>query len=171
MNSSNFELIKNFKSDPEKYFDEVYNLSNKSIYYAAYSVLKDNDTSLDIMQETYLQILKDVNKIPNDVELTAYLVTIAKNKSINYYNRHKKELELMDNYKDYSYSKISSDNGLMDLIKETLNEREYKIFTLKVIGGYTFKEISKLLKTPIGTTTWMYQEARKKLESKLEGIN
>jgi DNA-directed RNA polymerase specialized sigma24 family protein len=40
---------------------------------------------------------------------------------------------------------------------------------LKVIGGYSFKEISALKNIPLGTATWLYQEARKKLEIKLKG--
>ena len=41
---------------------------------------------------------------------------------------------------------------------------------LKVLGDYSFKEISKLKKDQIGTCTWLYQEARKKLQDKLGGI-
>ena len=34
----------------------------------------------------------------------------------------------------------------------------------------SFKEISKFLDIPVGTLTWSYQEARKKLINKLKGI-
>jgi DNA-directed RNA polymerase specialized sigma24 family protein len=38
-----------------------------------------------------------------------------------------------------------------------------------VVGEYSFKEIAKLKNIPLGTATWLYQEARKKLETKFKG--
>ena len=43
------------------------------------------------------------------------------------------------------------------------------VFTLKVLGDYTFKEISKLKDIPIGTLTWLYSQAKEKLQLKLGG--
>jgi RNA polymerase sigma-70 factor (ECF subfamily) len=57
---------------------------------------------------------------------------------------------------------------LLKDIVETLDEDEYEIVLLYVLGNYTHKQIAEGLSKPIGTITWKYQEALKKLRTKLE---
>lgn len=45
----------------------------------------------------------------------------------------------------------------------TLKPEEREIIHLKIAGGLTFQEISELLGSPMGTVTWRYREAIKKL--------
>ena len=52
--------------------------------------------------------------------------------------------------------------GFRDLIG-TLSEEEKRIVTMKIKGELTFKEISSILEMPMGTVSWKYQEAAKKL--------
>ena len=44
-----------------------------------------------------------------------------------------------------------------------LNEKEREVINLKIIADMTFKEIAELLQAPMGTITWRYQSAIKKL--------
>ena len=57
------------------------------------------------------------------------------------------------------------------LIYEILNKypknTEKEIVALKVLGGYTHKEISQMLGKPIGTVQWIYSMAVKKLKKLL----
>ncbi|MCB9498159.1 MAG: sigma-70 family RNA polymerase sigma factor [Erysipelotrichaceae bacterium] len=153
-------------------FDEIYEETKKAVYYTIYFIVKDPDTSEDLMQETYLDFLQYKDKLKPDTDIPAFLVASSKNKAINYYNRHKKEKEFVSMLQNYSYANDRLlDTGLLEVVKSTLNEKECDIFLLHVIGEYTFKEISKMKKIPIGTLTWMYQEARKKLQSVLGGKN
>lgn len=46
---------------------------------------------------------------------------------------------------------------------ETLKPAERQIVSLKVLGELTFKEIAQCMKIPMGTVTWKYQNAIKKL--------
>ena len=51
-------------------------------------------------------------------------------------------------------------------IQETLsvlNEGEREIINLKILGDLTFKEIASVLSMPMGTVTWKYQNAVKKI--------
>lgn len=74
-------------------------------------------------------------------------------------------MQYINSLTDDSYDiDVGLDSGLLDKIKSLLSDKEYEIFILHVLGEYTFKEISEIKKMPIGTLTWIYQEARKKLE-------
>ena len=45
----------------------------------------------------------------------------------------------------------------------TLKPEEQEILDLKVVGGFTFKEIAEMKGRPIGTITWIYNQAIQKL--------
>ena len=46
---------------------------------------------------------------------------------------------------------------------DTLKPAERQIVSLKVLGEMTFKEIARSMQIPMGTVTWKYQNAIKKL--------
>ena len=46
---------------------------------------------------------------------------------------------------------------------EQLKENERSIVNMKVLGEMTFQEIAEALSIPLGTVTWRYQNAMKKL--------
>jgi len=163
------DWVKRLKQNDMSAFDEVYLESKKAVFYAIYAVVKNEDTTEDLMQEVYIDLLENVSSLKNDVNLVAYLVTSAKNKAINFYNRNKRQVEFMTGYKNYSYATDKYfDTGLLAVIRDTLTEEQFEVFILKVIGEYSFKEISKMKNIPIGTLTWMYQECRSKLQGKLK---
>ena len=45
----------------------------------------------------------------------------------------------------------------------TLSEKERTVVSMKILSDMTFNEISEALQIPMGTVTWRYQEAIKKL--------
>lgn len=159
------DLLDRLKNDDLTAFDEIYNETSKSVYFAIYSVFHDDEITKDILQETYIKLLENKNKIPPNTNIGGYVVQIGKNLALNYYKRRKYESEYLLNLKDDSYSSFKTPpSGIFEVLKEKLTPKEYKIFLLKVLGGYSFKEISKMVKIPIGTLTWLYQEIRKKLK-------
>ena len=162
--------LQRLKNGDDRAFEEIYDASKKNVYFAIYLIVKNKEVTEDLMQETYLDLLEKKKKLRDDIDIVPFLVTSAKNKAINYYNHNKMEGEFALSLTTYSYaSDRVLDTGLLKVVKETLSEEECEVFLLHVIGEYTFKEISKLTKKPIGTLTWMYQECRKKLIDKLGG--
>lgn len=160
------ELINRLRRDDLSSFDEIYALTSKAVYYAAYVVFYDKPTAEDILQETYVTLLEKKGKLRPGIDLPAYLVTIAKNKAYDLYMKRKKEHHLEEEL-HADPAELPMDSGLLQTIRENLNEKEYEVFTLRVLGEYSFKEISKMKGIPTGTLTWLYQEARKKLATAL----
>jgi len=97
------EYVKEFKVNNYIHFNEFYELTKKNVYFTAYSILKDSDLSNDIMQETYMTFLEKIDDYKNGKNVYAYLSMIARNKSINLYNKDKKIIsndEIIENQKD-----------------------------------------------------------------------
>ena len=86
--------------------------------------------------------------------------------AIDYLRKYKKE-ELTDEVQEMSSTESIEDEVIGELaLEDALNHlkpEEKQIVDMKVLGGLTFKEIAELLSKPIGTVTWMYQNAIKKL--------
>ena len=51
-----------------------------------------------------------------------------------------------------------------------LDEKQRQIVTLKVMGGYTHKEIADMLGKPVGTIQWIYNTSIKRLKIMLSSI-
>lgn len=147
------------------YFNDFYQLTKKSIYFTISSIFKDRMIQEDLMQETYLTFLDNIKKIDESQEVLAYLVKIAKNKALNLLKIKRRETLFYLSEEEFGLYTFNIDrNSMLSTIKDVLNEKEYLVFVLKVLGEYSFKEISKISNIPIGTCTWLYQEARKKLK-------
>ncbi len=124
-------LLEEFKAGNLEHFDEFYNSTKKSVYFAIYLIIKDEMMTEDLMQETYVQFLETVNKIPKNANIEGFLVTSAKNRAINYFNRHKREVEFSSSLVTYSYSNDKIlDTGLLKVVKDTLEEKECEVFFL-----------------------------------------
>ena len=53
------------QNNDQSYFDAFYQLTKKQVFYNIVSIVKNYDLSEDILQETYIQFLKNINKINN----------------------------------------------------------------------------------------------------------
>ena len=80
-------IIYELKHDNLDFFDDFYDLTKKQVYYAIMMIVKDVEATEDIMQDTYLRFLNNINRYKDNTNVIAFIVTIARNLAINYYNR------------------------------------------------------------------------------------
>lgn len=161
------EIINQFKTGNLDMFDEFYDLTKNQVYVTILSILKNKMETEDIMQDTYLRFLNNINKYKNGTNVIAFIVTIARNLAINYYNKKRKE-EFHDFslYED-TYVKDDTNQELLDLVYKTLSGDELDVFIMHVIDELKHKEIAKIMKKPLGTITWLYNKAVNKMKQKV----
>ncbi len=160
-------IVEELKNNDYSHFDEFYNLTNRQIYFSALSILKDHSLAEDIMQDTYLSFMKNILDFKKGKNVYSYISMIARNLSINLYNRQKYVAQ-NDDYLDYQPSEDSHFNHDVERILKLLdseNEREVVIY--HVILNYKFQEISKIIQKPLGTVLWTYNQAIKKLKERI----
>ena len=51
------------KRDRDNYFMQIYNKTIDKAFYVALSIVKNQDTAYDILQDSYLQVLQSIEKI------------------------------------------------------------------------------------------------------------
>lgn len=162
-------LVEKIKSD-ESYFSEFFELTKKQIFYNIFSILKDYQLSEDVLQETYVSFLSNLNSLDLNKSILGYLFKISKNKAIDYYRKNKKLLnyELIENQLDLSYEpQFDHSQELLTKLKKILNDIEYRVVVLHVINELTNKEIGKLINRPTNTVIWIYNKAIKKIRESL----
>ena len=167
--------IKNLEDIIEEFrvydsFDEFYHQTNKQLYVFIYDIIRNRQSSEDLLQETYMRFLNHIDKYKKNTNYFNFLVTIARNLAINEY--HKQKRMVYD--EEYIYSvKEESPTDVPDLfyLLDYLNEKEREIVILHMIDNLKFKEIAKMKDKPLGTILWLYNKAIKKLKRKVEEEN
>ncbi len=161
--------VKALKKGNLSHFDAVYEATRVQVYYTALLVLKDESLAEDIMQETYLKMLESLPSYRPKQKFVAWLTTIARNLSINAYNRRKRELYLEDEKVEglFGGQQDASENTYyLAQLLAVLSDDEKHVIIEHVVLGKKHKDIATTLQKPLGTITWMYQNALKKLRRK-----
>lgn len=164
------KFIKKFINGDASAFDEVYNRTRKSVYYVALSVLRDKTLAEDVMQTTYIRVLKNIQSYALGTNASAWIIKIAKNEAINMKKVRMRE-QSVDEYENLTLFGVNEPDTygeLTDLAKRLLDDDEFSILMLVTACGYKRKEIGKMFDMPIPTVTWKYQNALLKMRNALE---
>ena len=164
------DIIEEFRVGNYDSFDEFYHQTNKQLYVFIYDIIRNRQSSEDLLQETYMRFLNHIDKYKKNTNYFNFLVTIARNLAINEYHKQKR----MVHDEEYIYSvKEESPTDVPDLfyLLDYLNEKEREIVILHMIDNLKFKEIAKMKDKPLGTILWLYNKAIKKLKRKVEEEN
>lgn len=160
------------KNGEQKYFDYIYDKTFKLVYFTVLKILNNKAQAEDVAQETFVTAFKNIQKYQSD-NITAWLVTIARNLAINCYNRNKREtiVDFQENASYFGSYEIGNNegNGIFELALKVLDETDYQIMIMSIVSGYKRREIAEVLKIPISTVSWRYKKALQILKNKLKG--
>ncbi len=159
--------IKAIKKHDEQAFGAVYHETKHAVYAMILPIVKDRSLAEDVMQETYIKMLKSIDQYQKKYKFINWLLTIAKNTALD---------ELRKRSHDSSVSPLDTDD--LFIAKESsietrlitehylslIPDEEKQIVLLKVVGDLKHKEIAQLLGKPLGTITYLYNKAIKTMQ-------
>ncbi len=163
------KYVRAFKKGDEQAFDILYNETSPAVYYTILSILHDESLSEDIMQETYIKMIEELDRYKGKNEFTAWIKTIARNKALNEYKRRQKEFSVDSAESEYLFDSVhpsSEKEYYLKKLLEDLPKDEREIVLRHVILEDKHKDIAKKLDMPLGTVLWKYQKALKTLRKK-----
>ncbi|AIO18957.1 ECF RNA polymerase sigma factor SigR [Candidatus Izimaplasma bacterium HR1] len=170
MNSKELnKLVSQLQNGDLAVFDFIYHETKSVVYYTILGIVKDKSLAEDIMQDTYLKSLEKIHSFKPRFGFKSWIVTIARNLSINEYNRRKRELSFDPSVDEYIFGQEESTSEKELIVRdvlEYLDETEREVIIMHVLGDLKHREIADLLKKPIGTITWIYNKAIKKAKEK-----
>lgn len=160
------KYVLQFQKGEFKLFDKFYEETSQQVFFTIKKYIKDQMTIEDVMQDVYVKFLKKIDIIDPKKNMKSYLLTMARNASIDYLRKkHPVEYDDSHVYEVYDASNVCKDyTWLLD----TLSVKEKDIVYLHVIEEQTFKNIAYIKEEPLGTVLWRYKKAMKKLKEELK---
>ena len=141
------------------------------IYHTVLNIIKNKEDAEDITSEFFIKLANVSDKYISGNGHRTWLITIARNLTIDYIRKNKREIPAEEIYEDVTLTVMPSSTpeesyltkqSFKELIHK-LNAKEQELITLKILGELTFIEIAAILNEPMGTITWRYQNAINKL--------
>ncbi len=133
----------------ESEFEKIYAKYYQSIYRYLLTITKNSNLAEEITQETFYKALKNIKKYDSKYSMFTWLGNIAKNTYYSSYKKNKRYEELDDNIKDNEkeiINKIIDSETNEELLKivHNLEEPFKEVFTLRVYGELSFKQIGNI---------------------------
>ncbi len=133
----------------EQEFEKIYAKYYQSIYRYVLGLSQNKELAEEITQETFYKALKNIHKFDNKYKMFTWLCIIAKNTYYTTYKKNKRYLEIDDNIVDNEKAIInkiidSETNEVLLKIIHELAEPYKEVFTLKIYGDLSFKQIAKI---------------------------
>ena len=156
--------------------EELYNALDKAVYMLALSIVRDKDLAQDILQDTFINVRYHADTYRPHTNVKAWVLTIARNLSISYLRKRKRETLVEDVFYSEQEEEFSGamlheevENAmLIELAFTSLNEKERSIVSLHALSGLKHREIAQILEMPLGSVLWSYNNALKKMHRYFE---
>ena len=150
--------------------ESIYQKTHKAVYYTALSILKERSLAEDVMQTTYLKVIKNAKKYKSGTNVAAWVTSICRNEALNLKKKRGRET-YVDERENVSLfgTQNTDDYGLIiDLARRTLPQDEFEILLLTAAAGYKRREIAEMLSLPVSTVTYKLGVATEKMLKALE---
>ena len=117
-------LVKELKIGNQMVFDEFFEFTKKQIFYNIFSIVRSYETSEDLLQDTYVKFLTNINDVDLNSSILGYLMVISRNLALDFIRKNKKEiLSVEDELVIKSEDKTTLDSKMIiDLAKSFLKE-------------------------------------------------
>ncbi len=152
--------------------EELYLKYRQLMFYVANEILNDVQLSEDAVQEAFIRISKNMNKIDNDnqVSTKAFLVTVVRNVALTMLKKENHYYDFSE-YQDLIVDKQEVEKNVLDRMEvkvyisaiTKLSEKYRDILYLHCVQEYTVSEISKLLQLSQEVVKKRIQRGRKKI--------
>ena len=166
------EIASLLKSKDLSCFDEFYENTKTKTYNIIYALVRNQTITEDLLQDTYVKFLNNLESLKEDVNPVGYLTTIARNTALDYLKRNHREVyvDAYDNVDIYGgeSDKYNLDINVFKIAKELLRPKEFEIVYLHLIEDLKFEDISKHINKPLGTVLWSYNNSIKKLRKEMK---
>jgi len=149
--------VSRFKKGDQDAFRILYEETKTRAYYTILLIVKDKGHAEDLLQETYMKVYDKIESYQSGTHFSAWVNTIARNLALTFYqkNKHTTVQDIDEQFEEKAY---------LDHLMKHLSKEDQEIVLRHVVLKEKHKDIAKDLKMPLGTVTWRYQQALKKLK-------
>ena len=156
---------------------EIYNKYGKMLYKYIFCLTGNKDISEEIVQETFLVAVKDINKFKGNCKISTWLCQISK---YIWYKKLKKEnlkkeipLDIVENslFADESIEEmICAKENKMQFFKklQTLDEDTKNVMYLRILGNFEYSEIAEIMNKTSNWARVVFFRGKQKLKEEFD---
>lgn len=156
-------------------FSTLVKLYSEQLYWQIRRMVLNHDDSDDILQNTFIKVLNNINNFRGDSQLSTWLHRIAINETLTFLGRKQAETVSLDSEEGAIAELLESDshfngNHADALFQEAiarLPRKQRLIFNMKYYNDMKYDEISEILGISVGALKASYHIAVKKIENYL----
>jgi RNA polymerase sigma-70 factor, ECF subfamily len=170
------ELMKEIKAGNMLAFDELYRKYSKRLFKFSYSILKTTEDAENIIQDVFLNLWLNREKVEKSTSVKYYIFAIAHNSAISIIRKRIKETVYIEHVKSLQnliqepvdlkveYNEL---NKILEGIINSLPNQQKKVFLLNRIEELKYREIAEKLNISINTVENHMSRALKNIREKL----
>ena len=148
-----------------------------ALYVYVFELVHDEQTSLDLVQETFIAAVRHIGSLRDDEKFGSWLFGIAHQKCIQRWRKQKREEILLD---EIAEAPDEFEDGPDDLLIRQEQEAEFmnllnqlplpqrSVLLLHFVEDFSLEEIARITETQLGTVKSRLHYAKKALRKLLE---
>ncbi|MFQ5752287.1 MAG: RNA polymerase sigma factor [bacterium] len=171
-----YELIQQTRTGDSKAFEKLVKRYESQVGATVIGILGKCEAADDVGQEVFIRFYKYLNNFREESALGTYLTRIAINLSLNELKRRKRrQFFFKKNEKDMNSVTVNPEDTITKSERKELVQNAIKklapefraVIVLRLIQGYSTKEVAEILNIPAGTVLSRLARAQKKLKQLL----
>ncbi|MFZ5352139.1 MAG: RNA polymerase sigma factor [Bacillota bacterium] len=179
------ETIKKCKKNDKNAFMDLFKQYERYLYKLCFSYVQNEQDALDIMQEVYIKIFKNIGRFELSMPFHPWLRRIAVNSCINHRRTMKYNTVSLNSSSDEHQSleeQLAADTDIEKHIEnldmeriikshlDTISPKHRMVIILRYYEDMSYEEIAEMLEIPLGTVKTDLYRARNILKSRLAEI-
>lgn len=165
-------LSERLAAGEESAFAELYDACADRLFAYAKSRSGLHEVAADIVQSSFLRLVKRRRRLRKVESPVAYVFQIARNELVRQAkrpaNKNSQPLEAAENVVDSRWRDGVDDADTALAVLDRLDSMAREIVELKIYGGLTFEEIAAITGQPLGTVATRYRRALESVRDWLE---
>lgn len=183
------DLVQRVQAGDSAAFRALYDKYHRRAFAVAMGVVKNQDDALDVVQEAFVKVHKNIHKFQGSSSFYTWLYRIVMNASIDHVRKVSRRKNLdFDERALHEESEVAGDGALVPTVSnanpgraalrrelgdsiraalESLPEHHRAVIVLREIEGMSYEEMAESLGVPKGTIMSRLFHARKKMQAAL----
>jgi RNA polymerase sigma-70 factor (ECF subfamily) len=169
------KLIESFRSGDEFAFVGLYNRYKGPVYAFCYKMLLDSDAAKDVMQETFLRVYENRDRLMKSDAFKSWLFTIARNQCLNSLRRSGRHVSLPDAKElppvaetPFTRMEKSEQVRFVTRFLESLPPEYREVIILREYQNLSYEEIAAVTRSTLSAVKSRLFKARRKLAQQME---
>ncbi|MFY9176288.1 MAG: sigma-70 family RNA polymerase sigma factor [Caldicoprobacterales bacterium] len=154
--------------------ESLYKMYFKDVYLYIKSLSGDEHIAEDITSETFIRAIKSIDTFRGDCDIRIWLCQIAKNSYFSFLRKNKKVIftdTISERKSEINLEQLivsKEDTLKIHKILHRLKEPYKEVFSLRVFGELSFKQIGDIFGKTENWACVTYHRSRKKIQREME---